>query len=43
MGTCERLYKQELQQHVPPKLKTVQNLVRFEDIALPPSPGSMWW
>jgi hypothetical protein len=43
MGTCKWLYKQELQKHVPKKLKTVQNLVRFEDTALPPSPGLMWW
>ena len=43
MGTCKWLYKQELHEHVPKKLKTVKNLVRYEDIALPPSPGSMWW
>jgi hypothetical protein len=29
MGTCEWLYKQKLDEHVPPKLKTVQNLVDF--------------
>lgn len=36
-------YKQELHEHVPKNLKMVKNLVIFEDIALYPSPGSMWW
>jgi len=43
MGICKWLYNKELHEHVPKKLKTVQNPVRFEDIALPPFPGSMWW
>lgn len=43
MDTCKWLYKQELHEQVPKNLKTVQNLARFEDIALPPSAGSMWW
>jgi hypothetical protein len=34
-------YTQELHEYVPPKLKTAKNLVRFEDIVLSPSPGSI--